>query len=451
MIRQNGREYKVFTINQPDYSSFVLMDGDALTVGAMLDRFENRIEIKGAVYRPGVYELGNEISTVRQLVEKAEGIKGDAFTNRALLQREKEDLTLETQALDIASILNGSVPDVPLRKNDILYIASIHDLQDLGHITVSGQVAKPGNYVFSQNTTLEDIIMQAGGLLESASSVRVDIARRVKNPTSLEETDTLSHVYTFSLKDGFVIDGEPNFVLEPYDQVVVRRSPGYQVQTSVSVTGEVLFAGNYVLSNVNERISDVIAKAGGVLKNAFVKGARLSRVISTEDRMRMRATLQMMDNAKDSIDVSELDFGNRYYVGIDLEEALANPGGDADIVLQPGDQIYVPEYQGTVKISGSVLYPNSVTYHKNMRVKDYIEMAGGYGFEAKKKRAFIVYMNGTVAKAKKYSKKLVEPGCEIIIPQKRKNPSNLQDILAISTTSASLATMIATVGNIITK
>lgn len=451
LIRQNGREYKVFTINQPDYSSFVLMDGDALTVGAMLDRFENRIEIKGAVYRPGVYELGNEISTVRQLVEKAEGIKGDAFTNRALLQREKEDLTLETQALDIASILNGSVPDVPLRKNDILYIASIHDLQDLGHITVSGQVAKPGNYVFSQNTTLEDIIMQAGGLLESASSVRVDIARRVKNPTSLEETDTLSHVYTFSLKDGFVIDGEPNFVLEPYDQVVVRRSPGYQVQTSVSVTGEVLFAGNYVLSNVNERISDVIAKAGGVLKNAFVKGARLSRVISTEDRMRMRATLQMMDNAKDSIDVSELDFGNRYYVGIDLEEALANPGGDADIVLQPGDQIYVPEYQGTVKISGSVLYPNSVTYHKNMRVKDYIEMAGGYGFEAKKKRAFIVYMNGTVAKAKKYSKKLVEPGCEIIIPQKRKNPSNLQDILAISTTSASLATMIATVGNIITK
>ncbi|MBR3757174.1 MAG: SLBB domain-containing protein [Bacteroidaceae bacterium] len=451
LIRQNGREYKVFTINKPDYSSFTLMDGDALTIGAMLDRFENRIEIKGAVYRPGVYELGNEISTVRQLVEKAEGIKGDAFTNRALLQREKEDLTLETQALDIAGILNGTLPDVPLCKNDILYIASIHDLKDLGYISVSGPVANPGRFIYAENTTLEDIIMQAGGLLESASSVRVDVSRRVKNPTSLEETDTLSYNYTFSLKDGFVIDGEPNFILQPYDQVYVRRSPGYQEQSHVSVSGRVLFAGNYALSNVNERISDVINKAGGVMKNAFVKGARLSRIISQEDRMRMRATLQMMDNAKDSIDVSELDFGNRYYIGINLEEALANPGSDADIVLQPGDEIYVPEYQNTVKISGSVLYPNSVTYRSDMRVKDYIEMAGGYGFEAKKKRAFIVYMNGTVAKAKKNSKKIVEPGCEIIIPQKRKNPSNLQDILAISTTSASLATMIATVGNIITK
>lgn len=451
LIRQNGREYKVFTINQPEYASFVLNDGDALTIGTMLDRFENRIEIKGAVYRPGVYELGTEISTVRQLVEKADGIKGDAFTNRALLQRENEDLTLETQALDIAGILNGTQPDIPLRKNDILYIASIHELQDLGYIQVYGEVAKPGQFVYSENTTLEDIIMQAGGLLESASSVRVDVSRRVKNPTSLSETDTLSYNYTFKLKDGFVIDGETNFVLQPYDQVYVRRSPGYQEQQHVSVTGKVLFEGSYALSSVNERISEVINKSGGVLKNAYVKGARLSRIISPQDRMRMQATLRMIDNASDSINVSDLDFGDRFYIGIDLEEALANPGSHADIVLQPGDQIYVPEYQNTVKISGSVLYPNTITYHPSMRVKDYIEMAGGYGFEAKKKRAFIVYMNGTVAKAKKFSKKRIEPGCEIIIPQERKNPSKLQDILAISTTSASLATMIATVGNIITK
>lgn len=449
LIRQNGREYKVFTINQPDYASFTLMDGDALTIGAMLDRFENRIEIKGAVYRPGVYELGNEISTVKELVEKAEGIKGDAFTNRALLQREKEDLTLETQALDIAGILNGTQPDVPLRKNDILYIASIHDLNDLGHISVSGQVANPGSFIYAENTTLEDVIMQAGGLLESASSVRVDVSRRVKNPESMEETDTLSYTYTFSLKDGFVIDGESNFVLQPYDQVYVRRSPGYQEQQHVQVDGRVLFAGNYALSSVNERISEVIKKAGGVSKNAYVKGARLSRVISQEDRLRMKATLAAMDNAKDSIDVSKLDLGDRYYVGIDLEEALANPGSDADIVLQAGDQIYVPEYQNTVKISGSVFYPNSVTYRSDMKVKDYIEMAGGYGLEAKKNRAYIVYMNGTVAKAKKNSKKQIEPGCEIIIPQKRNNPSNLQEILGIATTSASIATMIATIGNII--
>ncbi len=449
LIRQNGREYKVFTINKPDYASFSLMDGDALTIGAMLDRFENRIEIKGAVYRPGVYELGNEISTVRQLVEKAEGIKGDAFTNRALLQREKEDLTLETQAVDIAGILNGTLPDVPLCKNDILYIASIHDLNDLGYIQVHGEVAKPGQFVYAANTTLEDIIMQAGGLLESASSVRVDVSRRVKNANSIEETDTLGYTYTFSLKDGFVIDGESNFILEPYDQVYVRRSPGYQEQQHVQVGGRVLFTGNYALSSMNERISEVIRKAGGVSKNAYVKGARLSRVISQEDRMRMEATLDALNNTKDSIDVSKLDFGNRYYIGINLEDALANPGSDADIVLKEGDVIYVPEYQNTVKISGNVLYPNTVTYKEGMRVKDYVKMAGGYGFEAKKSKVFIVYLNGTVAKAKKRSSKIVEPGCEIIIPQKRKGQNNLQEILGIATTSASIATMLATIGNII--
>ena len=449
LVRQNGREYKVFTINQPDYASFALMDGDVLTVGAMLDRFENRIEIKGAVYRPGVYELGAEISTVRQLVEKAEGLKGDAFTNRALLQREKEDLTLETQALDIAGIINGSVSDITLRKNDILYISSIHDLKDLGFIQVHGEVAKPGQFIYADNTTLEDIIMQAGGLLESASTVKVDISRRVKNPESMIETDTLSLNFSFELKDGFVIDGEPNFVLQPYDQVYVRRSPGYQEQRHVFIHGRILFAGNYALSSANERLSEVIKKAGGVTKDAYVKGARLSRIITMEDRMRMEATIDILNNTKDSIDISKFDLGDRYYVGINLEEVLANPGGEADIVLQEGDVIYIPEYQNTVKISGNVLYPNTVTYKEKMSVNDYIKMAGGYGFEAKKNRAFVVYMNGTVAKAKKNSRKVIEPGCEIIIPQKRQREGKLQEILSVATTSASIATMVASITNLV--
>lgn len=449
LVRQNGREYKVFTINQPDYASFALMDGDVLTVGAMLDRFENRIEIKGAVYRPGVYELGSEISTVRQLVEKAEGLKGDAFTNRALLQREKEDLTLETLALDIAGIMNGTVSDVTLRKNDILYISSIHDLKDLGFIQVHGEVAKPGQFIYADNTTLEDIIMQAGGLLESASTVKVDISRRVKNPESMIQTDTLSLNFSFELKDGFVIDGEPNFVLQPYDQVYVRRSPGYQEQRHVFIHGRILFAGNYALSSANERLSEVIKKAGGVTKDAYVKGARLSRIITMEDRMRMEATIDILNNTKDSIDISKFDLGDRYYVGINLEEVLANPGGEADIVLQEGDVIYIPEYQNTVKISGNVLYPNTVTYKEKMSVNDYIKMAGGYGFEAKKNRAFVVYMNGTVAKAKKNSRKVIEPGCEIIIPQKRQREGKLQEILSVATTSASIATMVASITNLV--
>lgn len=449
LIRRNGREYQVYTVRDTQYSSFALMDGDSITVGTMLKRFENRVEVKGAVYRPGVYELGSDIQTVKELVAIAEGLMGDAFTNRALLQREKEDFTLETQALDIAGILNGTAPDVPLQKNDILYIPSIHDLNDMGYFEVFGEVAKPGQFVFAANTTIEDAVIQAGGLLESASTVKVDVSRRVKNPAGMTDTDTLGILYSFALKDGFIIDGDPNFVLEPYDQVFVRKSPGYSEQKHVEVQGRVLFQGKYALSNTNERISEVIRKAGGVAKDAYVKGARLSRLMNDDMRNRMQSTIDMLENSKDSIDIKDLAMEERFYVGINLEEALKNPGSDADIVLCPGDIITVPEYENTVKISGNVLYPNTVTYIPGMSVKDYIEMAGGYGFEAKKSRAFIVYMNGTVARARKYSKKDVQPGCEIIIPQKRKRDSNLREILSIASTSASVATMIATVANIL--
>ena len=448
LIRQNGREYKVFTVNQPEYESFTLNDGDELTVGAMLNRFENRIEIKGAVYRPGIYALSDEMSTVKQFIQKAEGLKGDAFTNRALLQREREDLTLETQALDIAAILNGTAPDVALQKNDVLYIASIHDLQDIGSIEVSGHVAKPGTYIYADNTSLEDIIMQAGGLLESASTARIDVSRRVKDPSSTSETDTLSYLFTFSLKDGFIIDGDPNFILEPYDQVYVRRSPGYQEQKLVTVQGKVLFEGDYVLSSNNERISDIITKAGGVLDAAYVQGASLSRIVSAEDRVRMDVTKKMIDSAQDSIKVSSLDFSERYNIGINLAKALENPGSDADIVLEEGDIIFIPEYRNTVKISGNVLYANTVTYDSKMSVRDYVRMAGGYGNKSKRSRSYVIYMNGTVGKAKKLNRKSIQPGCEIIVPQKRQE-NNLQDILAVSTTSASIATMIATIGNIV--
>jgi len=449
LIRRNGREYQVYTVRDTQYPSFTLMDGDSITVGAMLERYENRVEIKGAVYRPGVYELGGDIQTVKELVTIAEGLMGDAFTNRALLQREKEDFTLETQALDIAGILNGTISDIPLRKNDILYIPSIHDLNDMGYFEVIGEVAKPGQFVFAANTTIEDAIIQAGGLLESASTVKVDVSRRVKNPTGMVETDTLGYLFTFSLKDGFIIDGDPNFVLEPYDQVFVRKSPGYNEQEHVEVQGRVLFQGKYALSSTNERISEVIRKAGGVAKDAYIKGARLSRLMSDEERMRTQSTIDMLDNTKDSIDAKDLEMKDRFYVGIDLKEALSNPGSDADIVLRPGDIITVPEYQNTVKISGNVLYPNTVTYIPGMTVKEYVEMAGGYGFEAKKSSTFIVYMNGTVAKAKKRSSKVVEPGCEIIIPQKRKREGNIQQALSIASTSASIATMLATIANIL--
>lgn len=449
LIRRNGSEYQIFTIDQPEYASFKLMEGDAVSVGAMLDRFENRIEVKGAVYRPGTYELGDAIKTVSQLVAKADGLKGDAFTNRALITREREDLTLEIIPVDIAAVMSGAAPDIVLVKNDVLYIPSIHDLKDLGSITVAGEVARPGTFVYAENTTLEDAIMLAGGLLESASTVKIDVTRRIKDASSTEQAENIAEVFTFSFKDGYVLDGEAGFVLQPYDYVFVRRSPSYIEQKTVDIRGEVVFPGSYALTKRTERLSDLVAKAGGINQWAYVKGARLSRELSAEEETRMRSTMDVVASAKDSIDTDMLNLDTRYFVGIDLVEALANPGGDADLVLRPGDILLVPQYNNTVRISGNVLYPNTITYSPKMTINDCVEMAGGYGFRSKKSKAYVVYMNGTVARARRFSKNVVEPGCEIVIPKKRDKEGALQEILGVATTASSIATMMATITNLI--
>ena len=451
ITRQNGREYQIYTVDDIDYSVFKLMDGDVLNISAMLDRFANRLEIKGAVYRPGVYQFSGQLNTVKLLVEKAEGVMGDAFLGRAVLHREREDLTKEVIQVDLKNILNGTKPDIALQRNDVLYIPSIHDLQDIGTISVFGEVARPGDFPFAENTTLEDIIIQAGGLKESASSVRVDVSRRIKNSKGTQVSSEIGQMFTFALKDGFVVDGEQGFKLQPYDQIFVRRSPSYQTQINVSVNGEVLYAGTYALTQKTERVSSLIEKAGGVTPYAYVKGAKISRRINAEERRRMQTVLDMARTAdeKDSINVSKLELGDIYYVGIDLEKALKNPGSDADIVLREGDQLIVPEYNNTVRISGEVMYPNTVSYVKGKSLGYYIEQAGDYGERAKKKRAYIVYMNGQVKKASKYKSNLIEPGCEIIVPTKEKNEFRLQNILSIATTSASLATMIASIANIL--
>ena len=449
LIRKNGKEYQIFTIPASDYANFKLVEGDGLSVGAMLDRFANKIEIKGSVYRPGTYELGDKINTVSELVSQAEGIKGDAFTNRALITREREDLTLEILPVDLGAILAGTAPDVALVKNDVLFIPSIHDLKDLGSITIGGEVAKPGTFVYAENTTLEDAIMLAGGLLESASTVNIEVRRRIKNPTSTEQTDVIGEVYTFSFKDGYVLDGETGFILQPYDQVYVRRSPGYVAQTSVTISGEVIFPGSYVMTHKEERLSDLVKKAGGLNSWAYVKGARLLRRMNAEEYARLAAAGEVLQNINDNIDVSGLDRSTIYSVGIDLGKALAMPGSDADLVLREGDQLIVPEYINTVKISGNVMYPNVVTYNPTMTVKDYVQMAGGYGFRTKKSKSYIIYLNGTVSKARRWTKDVIEPGCEIVIPEKREKKSNLENILAVATTTASLGTMIATIGNIL--
>lgn len=449
LVRRNGREYQVYTVREEDYGSFKVMDADSLTIGTINDRYGNRIEVKGAVYRPGVYQLSEGLDTVKELIEIADGLKGDAFLNRAIIIREKEDYSLETIAIDLGRIMDGTAADLPLKNNDILYISSIHDLTDFGTITVAGEVASPGTFAFSENTTIEDAIIMAGGLLESASTAKIEVSRRVKNPSSLEQTDEIGTIFTFALKDGYILEGERGFVLEPYDRVYVRRSPGYVEQANITVSGEVVFPGAYVMTKKEERLSDLVEKAGGLNRWAYARGAKLMRQMDADERARLETTASVLTSAKDSVDMSTINMSTVYAVGIDLEAALADPGCDADIVMREGDRLIVPEYNNTIKISGNVLYPNVVTYNPEMTVSDYVQMAGGYGYRSKKNKTYIVYMNGTVARARRFSKGVVEPGSEIVVPKKRDKDSSLQEILSISTTAASLGTMIATIGNLI--
>ena len=449
VVRQNGSEYQVFTVNEPQFAEFVLMDGDEVAVGEIIDRYENRLEIKGAVYRPGIYQLSDEIATVSQLISKADGLKGDAFTGRALLHREREDFTLEVLPVDLNAILEGRTDDIALRRNDILYVASIHDLNDIGTLTIDGEVARPGTFVFEENTTIEDLILQAGGLLESASTAKIDVSRRIKDAASLDQPEVIAEVFTFSFKDGYVVDGGEDFILQPYDYVYVRRSPSYQAQGKVTVSGEVMFPGEYVLTSKAERLSDLVRRSGGLNQWAYVRGARLIRQTIAEERNRTRAGMVVLTSGRDSVNVENLDLDMNYSVGIDLEAALAAPGSEADLVLRKDDVLLIPEYVNTVKISGNVMYPNVVGYNSSFTVKDYVTMAGGYGYRSKKSKAYVIYMNGTIARARQASKGVVEPGCEIVIPQKRDRDGNLQNLLSIATTSSSIATMLATIMNLI--
>lgn len=447
MVRQNGTEYEVKTVDEMDYSVCQLRDGDVVTVGAILNRFTNKVEIKGAVYRPDIYALDGKVNTVRALIEKAQGLMDDAFTNRAVLQRQRDDLTSEILSVDVKALMNGTIPDIPLRKNDVLYIPSIHDLQDLGSVTIYGEVTKPDEYPYADNMTLEDLIIQAGGLKEAASTVRVDVSRRIKDAKSVNSTDSIGQMFSFALKDGFVIDGQPGFVLQPYDQVFVRRSPGYQTQQNVTIQGEVIFGGTYTLTSKAERLSDLVKKAGGVTNSAYVRGAKLTRVANEEEKKRMQDVVKLMGRelGESAIDSLGLQVYSLFSVGIDLEAALANPGGDADLVLREGDVLNIPEYVNTVKINGAVMMPNTVSYRKGEKVSYYLNQAGGYSQHAKKSKKFIIYMNGQVSNVKGSGKDQIEPGCEIVVPNKKQSKANFGNILGYATSFSSLATMAATI------
>ena len=448
VMRENDAMREVCTVRKEQFGTFHTMDGDQIDIEAVIDRYVNRLTIRGAVYHPGDYQLG-EVNTVKQLIAAADGLMGDAFLTRAVLQRENADLTREVMSVDIASLMNGTINDIPLQNNDILYIPSIHDLKDVGTVKIHGEVARPGEYVFSAHMTIEDLVIEAGGLKESASTERVDVTRRIRDPKAEIESSQLSQTFRFALKDGLVIDGIPGFELEPYDEVYIRKSPAYSDLNNVTVKGEVLFPGEYGMTHKTTRLSDIIEMAGGVTSHSYVKGASLTRKFSDEEMARQKSALAMVKNSKDSLSADMLNINPTYSIGIDLTRALEHKGSDADIVLRDGDVIEIPEYVNTVKISGAVMHPNTVTYNEGMTVKDYIIQAGGYGNRARKNRAYIVCMNGQVKKARSRSRSAIEPGCELIIPMKEESHWTAAQTMSVATTSASIGTMIASIANML--
>lgn len=448
VVRTMGREHELFNVDSVGYGTFALMDGDSVAVGRVLDRYANRIEVQGAVYRPGMYELGEGTHTVRELIGRAEGLREDAFRGRALLFRERDDLTPEIVAVDLEGVLSGRLTDISLRRNDVLVVSSVHDLEDRGGFTIGGEVARPGVYPYAAHTTVEDLIVQAGGLLDGASTVKVEVSRRLKDPKSTTPSNGVGKVYAFSLKEGLVVDGEAGFELAPFDVVEVRRSPGYRPQRQVVLDGEVVFTGNYTLIRKNERLSDLVKRAGGITDDAYVRGGRLIRRMNEEERAVRDAarSAAQQNRGADSVSLEKLMADDYYAVGIELDKALSNPGSDYDVVLREGDRLVVPEYVSTVKINGDVMYPNTTVYLKDKRVKYYIAQAGGYGARAKRNKAYIVYMNGRVARVKGRAK--VEPGCEIIVPSKRdRKRMGIAEILGLTTSAASIGTMAASIAN----
>ena len=459
--RKADSRYQIATVTEDKYPTFAMMDGDSLLVDSVIPFYENRLIVTGAVWRPGEYELNGTVHTVKGLINQAAGLKGDEFTGRAQITRLNPDFTTTVIAVDIRGILNGTSPDIELKPEDILNIPSLFDLREPYTIKVSGAV----NYVdtvlpYRNNLTVEDAIMMAGGLKESAATVNVEVARRIKDTKTYENSNRTAEVFNFELNDnlGLIsVDGKNSnsvFTLEPFDEVYVRFSPGYQEQQVVKVDGEITFSGDYVLAEKNSRLSNIIAKAGGITPDAYVKGASLKRQL-TEDEMRRLETLLQLSSNKQSRDSVALSLENikNYSVGIDLEKALANPGSAHDVVLRDGDELYIPQLQSTVKINGAVTYPNSVTYTEGMSVGNCLSQAGGYN-DIARKYPIVIYMNGKVATTKKsfiffkrYPK--VEPGCEIVVPTKtqRDRKTSLAEVLSIASSTTSMAAMVTSIIN----
>lgn len=466
LTRKSGDEYSIHTIDEFQMGSFAMADEDMVEVDSIRARFSNKVEVRGAAKHPGLFELGGKIQSVRDLLLAAEGLSEDAYEGRAIMHRENEDLTLRMINVDIHGIIAGTTSDIPLKNNDVLFIPSKSDMLGERIIDVKGEVTYPGQYPYADNTTIQDIILQTGGLTEAGSLARVDVFRRIRDNKSPLAGENNSINFSFSLDEHFAIQEDTTFFLEPYDIVVVRKSPSYKEQQNVTAQGEVNFEGQYSLTNKNYRLSDLVKACGGLTDVAYIRGAKLTRLMTQEeleqrDQANLKAQIQLYeDGLKEGKDMNmvladsllslKTNTSNTFPVAINLEKAMANPGSDDDILLREGDVLSVPEKSNIIKISGEVMYPVSMSYEKGKNLSYYIHHAGGYSTNASKRKVYGINANGSVVKLGSNSVSAIQPGMEIVVPQKSaKKKLSTTEIIGIGSGVAALASVIVALLNAI--
>ena len=438
LIRKSGGEMSIYSLNEFERGKFQVQDADSVWVDSVLDRYKNLVEVRGAVMRPGKYQMDGNISTVRQLIQTAGGLAEDAMPARGIIHRLRSDRTLEVKSFNGGDLMQHKEADIPLQNEDVVFIPSRKDTNEELLLTINGEVRYPGSYQYAANSSIESLILQAGGLTDKASVAKVDIARRFRDKKAVASGEQVAQFFSFSLKDGFIIDGKPDFILQPFDEVYVRTSPGYVEQQHVKVEGEVQFEGTYVITKKKYRLSDLITAAGGLTKEAYARGARLERQLTDVEKLKQQELIKIA-TLNDSTDIRKIQINDMPYVVIHLESALLNPGDDRwDVILREGDRLIIPQFNNTVSVSGEVMDPTTLTYTPGASLSHYIEQCGGYSLKSKKSRVFAIQMNGTVKRVR--SSRDIQPGSNIVVPAKPKRQvMNLTQLISLIMSLTTLA------------
>jgi protein involved in polysaccharide export with SLBB domain len=458
VLKNTATEHEIQDVAADQFENYVPATGDKFFIDKILDRYTNRITINGAVFRPGEYEL-TEGLTLKQLIQKADGLKEDVFPNRGYINRLKDNLTREMVSFNTKDIMSGAAEDIALKREDIVNIPSIFDLKEEYSIVVMGEVRNPTTFPYADNMSLDDAIVMAGGFNDGATGKRIEIARRIKNSKTETDTTTTAQIFTINIDKN--LNNASNFELKPFDIISVFPAPGYVVQRTVVIEGEVLYPGTYTISNKNERISDLIKRAGGLTKSAYREGATLKRERKDKTQLEKEQEginikkYKTLRNKADSTEEKDENFTNEIirnnFIGIDLDKILKKPGRQYDLLLSDGDIISIPKELQTVRVSGEVLSPSAVVFDRGAKFKAYVLRSGGFTADAYRKRSYITYANGSVEGTKtflffrKYPR--VKPGAEIFIPLKKKDRGKLSatEIVAFTTAITTVATLVYTV------